>query len=217
MGASLSTLLIRYTGASVVQVFFITAAAFGALSLYGYTTKRSLSGFGTFLFMGLIGIIIASLVNIFVASTMLQWIVSVVGVGPLDVGVVVSATLSVPLTSSVPGPTPVVVGGLDVDVDDQTWTRHAHDALLPHRESVRRRHGQSNVAGCSLISRCKAVPSYGWALATSSFNSTPRPGSVGGMMNPESKWIEVFRSFAWKPCHPWMVSRIRKFGVLVDT
>ena len=59
MGASLSTLLIRYTGASVVQVFFITAAAFGGLSLYGYTTQRSLSGMGSFLLMGLIGLIIA--------------------------------------------------------------------------------------------------------------------------------------------------------------
>ena len=66
MGASLSTLLIRYTGASVVQVFFITAASFGALSLWGYTTKRSLSGMGSFLVMGLIGLLIASLVNIFV-------------------------------------------------------------------------------------------------------------------------------------------------------
>jgi FtsH-binding integral membrane protein len=61
-------------------VFFVTAAAFGALSLYGYTTKRDLSGFGTFLFMGLIGVIIASVVNIWLVSSMLQWIVSVVGV-----------------------------------------------------------------------------------------------------------------------------------------
>ena len=61
MGASLSTLLLRYTGASVVQVFFITAASFGALSLWGYTTQRSLSGMGSFLMMGLIGLIIASL------------------------------------------------------------------------------------------------------------------------------------------------------------
>ena len=80
MGASLSTLLIRYTGASVVQVFFITAAAFGSLSLYGYTTKRSLSGMGSFLLMGLIGIIIASLVNIFLASSALQFAISVLGV-----------------------------------------------------------------------------------------------------------------------------------------
>ncbi len=62
MGASMSTLLLVFTGASVVQVFFITAAAFGGLSLYGYTTSRSLSGMGSFLMMGLIGIIIASLV-----------------------------------------------------------------------------------------------------------------------------------------------------------
>ncbi|KMO44320.1 membrane protein [Methylobacterium tarhaniae] len=80
MGASLSTLLIRYTGASVVQVFFITAAAFGGLSLYGYTTTRSLSGIGSFLVMGLIGLVIASLVNIFLASSALQFAISVIGV-----------------------------------------------------------------------------------------------------------------------------------------
>jgi hypothetical protein len=62
-------------------VFFITAAMFGALSLFGYTTRRDLSGLGTFLFMGLIGIIIASLVNLFLRSTGLDWLISVVGVG----------------------------------------------------------------------------------------------------------------------------------------
>jgi FtsH-binding integral membrane protein len=80
MGASLSTLLLRYTGASVVQVFFITAAAFGSLSLWGYTTQRSLSGMGSFLMMGLIGLIIASLVNIFLASSALQFAISAIGV-----------------------------------------------------------------------------------------------------------------------------------------
>ncbi|PVE24512.1 hypothetical protein DC522_10545 [Microvirga sp. KLBC 81] len=80
MGASLSTLLLRYTGASVVQVFFITAASFGALSLWGYTTRRSLSGMGSFLIMGLFGLIIASIVNIFVASSAMQFGISVIGV-----------------------------------------------------------------------------------------------------------------------------------------
>ena len=80
MGASLSTLLIRYTGASVVQVFFITAAAFGGLSLYGYTTSRSLSGMGSFLMMGVIGLLIASIVNIFLASSAIQFAISAVGV-----------------------------------------------------------------------------------------------------------------------------------------
>jgi len=80
MGASLSAILIRYTGASVVQVFFVTAAAFGGLSLYGYTTQRSLSGMGSFLMMGLIGLILASLVNIFLASSALQFAISVIGV-----------------------------------------------------------------------------------------------------------------------------------------
>jgi FtsH-binding integral membrane protein len=80
MGASLSTLLLRYTGASVVQTFFVTAAAFGSLSLYGYTTQRSLSGFGSFLMMGVIGLVIASLVNIFLASSALQFAISALGV-----------------------------------------------------------------------------------------------------------------------------------------
>ncbi len=80
MGLSLSSLFMIYTGASVVRVFFITAATFGAASLYGYTTKKDLTGFGTFLFMGLIGILIASVVNIFLGSTMMQFIISVIGV-----------------------------------------------------------------------------------------------------------------------------------------
>jgi FtsH-binding integral membrane protein len=80
VGVSLASIFLIYTHSSITRVFFITAATFGALSLWGYTTQRDISGWGSFLFMGLIGIIIASLVNIFVASTMLQWIVSVVGV-----------------------------------------------------------------------------------------------------------------------------------------
>ncbi|HSZ74877.1 MAG TPA: Bax inhibitor-1/YccA family protein [Rhizomicrobium sp.] len=80
MGVSLAPVLLLYTGASVAQTFFITAATFGAMSLYGYTTKRDLSGFGSFLFMGLIGLIIASVVNIFLASSMMQWVISVAGV-----------------------------------------------------------------------------------------------------------------------------------------
>jgi FtsH-binding integral membrane protein len=81
MGVSLAPILLLYTGASVARVFFITAATFGAMSLYGYTTKRDLSGFGSFLFMGLIGLIIASVVNMFLASSMMQWIISIAGVG----------------------------------------------------------------------------------------------------------------------------------------
>jgi FtsH-binding integral membrane protein len=81
VGLSLSTIFLVFTGESITRVLFITAASFGALSLYGYTTKRDLAPFGTFLFMGLIGIIIASLVNIWLASSMLQWVVSVIGVG----------------------------------------------------------------------------------------------------------------------------------------
>ncbi|HEX4534664.1 MAG TPA: Bax inhibitor-1/YccA family protein [Rhizomicrobium sp.] len=80
MGVSLAPVLLLYTGASVAQTFFITAGTFGAMSLWGYTTKRDLSGFGSFLFMGLIGIIIASVVNIWLQSTMMSWIVSILGV-----------------------------------------------------------------------------------------------------------------------------------------
>jgi len=80
MGVSLSLLLFRYTGASVARTFFVTAAAFGALSLYGYTTKRDLNAFGKFLFMGLVGIILASLVNMFVHSSGMGFIISIAGV-----------------------------------------------------------------------------------------------------------------------------------------
>lgn len=80
MGLSLSSIFLVYTGGSIARVFFITAASFGALSLFGYTTKKDLSGWGSFLFMGLIGIIIASLVNIFLASSALQFAISVIGV-----------------------------------------------------------------------------------------------------------------------------------------
>lgn len=80
MGVSLSSIFLVYAQESIARVFFITAASFGALSLYGYTTKRDLSGFGSFLLMGLIGILIASVVNIFLASSALQFVVSVIGV-----------------------------------------------------------------------------------------------------------------------------------------
>jgi FtsH-binding integral membrane protein len=80
MGLSLSTIFVVYTGESIARVFFITAASFGALSLYGYTTQRDLSAFGSFLIMGLFGIIIASLVNLFLKSSGLQFAISVIGV-----------------------------------------------------------------------------------------------------------------------------------------
>ena len=80
VGLSLSMIFMVYTGTSIMRTFFITAAAFGALSLYGYTTKRDLSGMGSFLIMGVFGIIIASIVNIFLGSTALQFAISVIGV-----------------------------------------------------------------------------------------------------------------------------------------
>ena len=76
----LASVFIEFTQTSIARVFFITASTFGAMSLYGYTTKRDLTKLGGFLFMGLIGIIIASVVNIFVGSTALQFAISVIGV-----------------------------------------------------------------------------------------------------------------------------------------
>ncbi|MFQ5626029.1 MAG: Bax inhibitor-1/YccA family protein [Methyloligellaceae bacterium] len=80
MGLSLASIFLVYAHGSIARVFFITAAAFGGLSLYGYTTKKDLSGWGSFLIMGLIGIIIAMPVNIFLASSALQFAISVIGV-----------------------------------------------------------------------------------------------------------------------------------------
>jgi len=80
IGASLSVWFMIYSLGSVAQVFFITAAAFGGLSLFGYVTKRDLTGMGSFLIMGMFGLIIASLVNMFVHSGMISWIVSILGV-----------------------------------------------------------------------------------------------------------------------------------------
>jgi hypothetical protein len=80
IGLSLSVIFLVYTHTSIVRVFFITAASFGALSLWGYTTQRDISAWGSFLLMGLFGIIIAMLVNIFLQSSAMQWTISVIGV-----------------------------------------------------------------------------------------------------------------------------------------
>ena len=80
MGLSLAVLFIVFTHESIARVFFITAGTFAAMSLYGYTTRRDLSQFGSFLFMGLIGVIIASLVNMFLVSSALQFAISIIGV-----------------------------------------------------------------------------------------------------------------------------------------
>ena len=80
MGMSLSSIFLVYTTGSIVQTFFITAASFGALSLFGYTTKRDLTGWGSFLIMGVFGLIIAMIVNIFLASPALQFAISAIGV-----------------------------------------------------------------------------------------------------------------------------------------
>jgi uncharacterized protein len=80
LGVMLTPIFLAYTGASITRVFFISAASFGALSLWGYTTQRDLSGFGSFLIMGLFGIIIASIVNIFLKSSGMEFVISVIGV-----------------------------------------------------------------------------------------------------------------------------------------
>ncbi len=80
MGASLTNIFIVYTSESIVRVFFITAATFGAMSIWGYTTKADLSRMGSFLIMGLLGMIVASLVNFFFHSSMMQFVISIVGV-----------------------------------------------------------------------------------------------------------------------------------------
>ncbi|BAK67982.1 conserved hypothetical membrane protein [Sphingobium sp. SYK-6] len=80
MGLSMASIFLVYTGESIAQTFFATAAAFAGLSLYGYTTKRDLSGFGTFLIMGVVGILVASVINLFLQSSALGLVVSILGV-----------------------------------------------------------------------------------------------------------------------------------------
>jgi FtsH-binding integral membrane protein len=81
VGVSLASIFMVFTHTSVVRVFFITAASFGALSLWGYTTQRDLTGMGSFLLMGLFGVLLAGLVNLFMHSSALQFAISVIGVG----------------------------------------------------------------------------------------------------------------------------------------
>lgn len=80
VGVSLASILFQYTGMSIAKTFFVTAAAFGSLSIYGYTTKKNLSGMGSFLIMGLFGLIIASIVNIFLQSSAMEFVISAAGV-----------------------------------------------------------------------------------------------------------------------------------------
>lgn len=80
IGLSISSIFAIYTGYSIARTFFVTAIAFGGLSLYGYTTKKDISGWGAFLIMGVIGLIVASVVNIFLVSAAMQWAISLIGV-----------------------------------------------------------------------------------------------------------------------------------------
>ncbi|MBM3633494.1 MAG: Bax inhibitor-1/YccA family protein [Alphaproteobacteria bacterium] len=80
VGVSLASIFLMYTGTSIARIFFITSSMFGAISLYGYTTNRDLSGMGSFMFMGLIGIVIASIINMFMQSSAMQFIISIISV-----------------------------------------------------------------------------------------------------------------------------------------
>jgi uncharacterized protein len=80
MGLSMGAIFLVFTNESIARAFFITATTFGAMSLWGYTTKRDLTGFGSFLMMGIFGLMIAMVVNLFLASSMLQWMSSIIGV-----------------------------------------------------------------------------------------------------------------------------------------
>jgi len=80
VGVSLASIFLMYTGTSIARVFFVTSSMFGAMSLYGYTTRKDLSGMGSFMFMGLIGIIIAGLINIFLQSSAMQFVISLIAV-----------------------------------------------------------------------------------------------------------------------------------------
>jgi uncharacterized protein len=80
MGLSLASVFLVFTGTSIARTFFIAASMFGAMSLYGYTTRSNLTKFSSFLIMGLIGVIIAALVNLFIGSTVLQFAISVIGI-----------------------------------------------------------------------------------------------------------------------------------------
>jgi FtsH-binding integral membrane protein len=80
MGLSMGAIFLVFTQGSIARAFFITAATFGTMSLWGYTTKRDLTGFGSFLMMGVIGLLIAGVVNLFLASSMLHWMSSIIGV-----------------------------------------------------------------------------------------------------------------------------------------
>lgn len=80
MGLSMSTIFLVFTGSSIAETFFATAASFAGLSLYGYTTKRNLTGMGSFLIMGLVGLLVASIINIFMHNSTMQWVISSIGV-----------------------------------------------------------------------------------------------------------------------------------------
>ncbi|MHC1699150.1 MAG: Bax inhibitor-1 family protein [Geobacteraceae bacterium] len=117
-GVTMSVIFAVYTAESITSTFVITAATFGAMSVFGYVTKRDLSGWGSFLFMGLIGVVIASLVNIFVGSSAVSWIISVIGV-IVFTGLTAYDTWKIKAmaASGVEGRKPAILGALTLYLD----------------------------------------------------------------------------------------------------
>ena len=115
-GATLSSIFFVYTAASVATTFFVTAGAFGAMSAYGALTKRSLASWGAFLFMGLVGIILASIVNIFLGSAMVQWVASLAGV-VVFTGLAAYDTQRIKEVGDTAGPNGAVQGALTLYLD----------------------------------------------------------------------------------------------------
>jgi hypothetical protein len=115
-GATLSSVFLVYTASSVAATFFITAGAFGAMSAYGALTKRSLASWGAFLFMGLVGVVIASLVNLFLASSAVQWVTSMAGV-VVFTGLAAYDTQRIKALGEEAGPNAAVQGALTLYLD----------------------------------------------------------------------------------------------------
>lgn len=115
-GATLSSVFLMYTASSVASTFFITAGAFGAMSAYGALTKRSLASWGAFLFMGLVGVVIASLVNLFLASSAVQWVTSMAGV-VVFTGLAAYDTQRIRALGEDAGPNAAVQGALTLYLD----------------------------------------------------------------------------------------------------
>ena len=115
-GATMSSIFLIYTAASVATTFFVTAGAFGAMSVYGAVTKRSLASWGSFLFMGLVGVVLASVVNIFLQSPAIQWVTTLAGV-VVFTGLTAYDTQRIQALGASAGPNSAVQGALTLYLD----------------------------------------------------------------------------------------------------